>query len=169
MGIFTAFLLVTGESLFVTKVGASEYAGMAFFVRGALGVLAAATYVFLQSRIRYSTLSSLIFVSVGLLLFGLCVAYLFFDQWTVSFLLYIVMGSVISVSMLAFWGMFGRAFDSRAYKRVVGGVDTGQLFATLVSFAFITLLRQYFVSETYYFLWVSASGAVGVFWCLCSS
>lgn len=162
MGIFTAFLLVTGESLFVTKVGASEHADTSFFARGILGVLTAVAYVLLQRRMKYSVLVLLNFLFIVILLFSLCFAYLIFNERVVVFFLYIMMGPIMSIAMLSFWGMFGRAFNSRAYKRIVGGVDTGQLFATLISFIFITLLRQYYVEETYYFLWVSAVGSVGV-------
>jgi len=48
-------------------------------------------------------------------------------------------GPMIAVILLEFWGIFGRMFDLRQSKRIIGGIDTGQLSAAIIVFFTIGL------------------------------
>ncbi|MCY4419007.1 MAG: cyclic nucleotide-binding domain-containing protein [Cytophagales bacterium] len=159
-GIFVAFMQAPAEGLFMSQVGA-EYADKAFFLRGGLGVISASAYVFLQRHMKFSTLSVLVAITVCLSLFALRLSYEGFENRIVSFVLFIMFGPIVSITLLSFWGIFGRMFDVRAAKRVIGGIDTGQLFATLLSFFVIIALRTKILDHTVDLIWVSCFASLG--------
>ena len=159
-GVFIAFMQATSESLFMSRVG-SEYASEAFLVRGGLGVISTSIYVYLQRKMKFSALALFNALFVCLYVFGIRIAYDLYDPKIVSFTLFVMFGPVVSITLLSFWGIFGRVFDVRASKRVIGGIDTGQLLAIFLSFFAIIALRSYIVDDTANFLWISALGAAG--------
>ena len=63
--------------------------------------------------------------------------------------------------LLTFWGCFGRIFDLRASKRIIGGIDTGQLTATCFAFFVISFISDYIVTED--ILWISTISSAGFF------
>ncbi|MFY0690261.1 MAG: HEAT repeat domain-containing protein [Cyclobacteriaceae bacterium] len=162
LGVFLATYQVSSESLFIQALG-EQYLDTAFFAAGGLGIIATALYVFLQRKIRYSSLV----VSIGFLMMlfvaGVRAAFYYFPAASsesgfeyLPFILFVMMGPVTAISLLVFWGIFGRMFDTRQAKRIIGGIDTGQLTATIIAFFSIPLItRLPFVDETYDLLFVS--------------
>ncbi len=70
----------------------------------------------------------------------------------------------MAVTLLGFWGIFGRVFNLKQQKRIIGGIDTGQLFATMVAFFSIPVItRLPFFDDTYDLLFVSSVASLGVF------
>ena len=69
--------------------------------------------------------------------------------------MFALIGPILAVSLLGFWGTFGRLFDLRQSKRIIGGIDIGQLSAAiLTSFSFPLL--QTIIPETSNYLLVSS-------------
>lgn len=169
MGVFLATYQVGSQSLFIQELG-KHYLDKAFFATGALGIISTALFVFLQRKVNFSTLvitnTFLIFLFVAALRWAF--EYLDYSAYTdfkiLPFILFAMMGPVTSITLLGFWGVFGRMFDTRQTKRIIGGIDTGQLVATIIAFFSIPLItRLPFVNNTYDLLFVSAVAALGIF------
>ena len=50
--------------------------------------------------------------------------------------------------VLGFWGVFFRLFDLRQSKRIIGGIDSGQLIATIIAYYTIPFLTNYISNVT---------------------
>ena len=169
MGIFIATYQIGSETLFLQVLG-KEYLDIAFFTSGVLGILSAGLFVTLQKRINFSTLVVtnvfLTFVFIALLrysfeIFGYQAEAGQFA--TLPFVLFIMIGPITAITLLGFWGVFGRIFDAQQSKRIIGGIDTGQLTATIIAFYSIPLITRIpSVNETYDLLFVSAIAAFGI-------
>ena len=168
MGIMLATYKVCAETLFISVIG-ERLLSEAFFITGALGILFTMIFVFLQKKINFSSLvTSMIFI-IFLLIVGSRVTFHMNDYQIndtyekLVFALFIMVGPIFSVTLLGFWGIFGRIFDLKQQKRIIGGIDTGQLFATLIAFFSVPLLTRTIINETHDLLLVSSVAAVGVF------
>ncbi|WP_420578521.1 cyclic nucleotide-binding domain-containing protein [Ekhidna sp.] len=171
MGILLATYQIGAETLFLSVLG-DEWLDQAFFTAGAAGIVSTALFVFLQRKINFSTL--VISTTFVILLFigGIRAAFEFIGYDTevtgqfqlLPFILFVMIGPVTSITLLGFWGVFGRVFDLRASKRIIGGIDTGQLMATMIAFFSIPLLiAATDMNATYDLLFVSGIAALGVF------
>lgn len=170
MGILLATYQIGAETLFLDVLG-DKWLDNAFFMAGAAGVVSTAIFVYLQRKINYSTLilstTFLILVFIG----GIRAAFEFIgyddtlkgEFQILPFVLFVMIGPVTTIILVGFWGIFGRIFDLRASKRIIGGIDTGQLMATMIAFFSIPLLTTYVINETYDLLLVSSIASVGVF------
>ena len=171
MGFFLASYQVGSESLFIQTLG-EKYLAESFFVTGALGLLSSVVYVYLQKKIRFSRLVIGNAVVITLFVSGLRLAFEFVEIGDkesefslLPFLLFVMMGPMTSLLLLGFWGLFGRIFDTRQTKRLIGSVDTGQLVATIIAFFSIPLLIELpFVDDTYDLLLISAVSMIAILW-----
>ncbi len=169
MGIFLATYQIGSETLFLQVMG-EEYLDIAFFTAGGLGIISAGLFVILQRRINFSTLVVsnvfLTFIFIAALRYSFEVLGYEATKGEFSmlpFVLFIMIGPITSLTLLGFWGVFGRIFDARQAKRIIGGIDTGQLTATIIAFFSIPLItRLPFINETYDLLFVSAIAAFGI-------
>ncbi|PIB35821.1 hypothetical protein BFP72_10670 [Reichenbachiella sp. 5M10] len=169
MGVFLATYLVGAETLFISTVG-KAYLDDAFFVTGVLGVFTTALYVYIQKRSNFSTLvvSNVFLTFLFISLLRLAFWYFDYSQTDkgfhiLPFILFVMNGPISAVTLLGFWGIFGRIFDLKQAKRTIGGIDTGQLTATMIAFFSIPLLtRLSIIDETYDLLLISAVSAFGV-------
>ncbi len=169
MGIFIATYQIGAETLFLQVLG-QEYLDKAFFMAGFLGIVSALIFVSLQKRISFSSLvvtnTFLIFLFIG----ALRVAFEFISYQTAEgefsilpFVLFVMIGPITTITLLGFWGVFGRMFDARQSKRIIGGIDTGQLTATIIAFFSIPIItRLPFFNDTYDLLFVSALASFGI-------
>lgn len=134
MGVFISTYQVTADSLFLNRLG--EHLDKAFLVAGALGILTTALFSIFQSRVKFSTL---VVSSVVLIFsFTLAVYWLLHNgdpAWeeALLFVMYCMNGPITAVLLLSFWGIFGRLFNFRQSKRIIGWIDTGQLIAAIVA------------------------------------
>lgn len=147
IGVFLATYQVTADTLFLNRMGA--YINQAFLTAGGLGVLTTSLFALFQNRIRFTMLALgsvvMIFIftvgSYWLLQFGDPAWHNYF-----VFALYCMTGPITAVLLLSFWGIFGRLFNFRQSKRIIGWIDTGQLiasiFATLVAIPLTTEIIQ---------------------------
>ncbi len=168
MGVFIATYQVGSESLFLQTLG-EDWLDKAFFTTGALGIVSAGLFVFLQKKINYTTLAIstnfIIFVFIGVTRFAFY--YIDYENYVgfpyLPYILFVMMGPVTALSLLSFWGLFGRLFDTRQAKRIIGGIDTGQLTATMIAFFSIPIItRLPFVDNTYDLLFVSGVASFGM-------
>ncbi len=169
LGVLLAFYEVGAQTLFVYTMG-EEMLDKAFFVQGFLGIIATALYVYVQKRANFSTLiisnTFLIFLFIG----ALRGTFWYFDHNPeapgleyLPFILFVMIIPVKAIAILGFWGVFGRIFDLKQAKRTIGGIDTGQLVATMIAFFSIPLwTRLGWVDETYDLLSISTAAAFGV-------
>jgi hypothetical protein len=151
MGVFLAAYQVGAEVLFLKTPGLGEdLLDVAFFSSGFLGIFSAGLFVYLQRRIPFKNLVLGQLTIITIFLIG--ISYLFevasgvdvtSDFYkAVVFSAYVVLGPTTAIILLGFWGTFNRMFDLRASKRIIGGIDTGQLTATIIAFFAIGALPQ---------------------------
>ncbi|MEM9896766.1 MAG: HEAT repeat domain-containing protein, partial [Bacteroidota bacterium] len=173
-GVCMGFLLATyqigAETLFLNVLG-DEWLADAFFCAGAAGIISTAAFVYFQRKISFSSLvlstTFLIFIFIAGLRFAF--EFIGYDDslkgtfQLLPFILFVMIGPVTSITLLGFWGVFGRIFDLRQSKRIIGGIDTGQLMATMIAFFSIPLLTATIMDDTYDLLFVSGIAALGVF------
>lgn len=157
MGVFIATYQVTADSLFLNRLG--DQLDKAFLVAGLLGMVTTALFSSAQGLIKFTTLA---LASVGLILtFTLSVYWLIhFGNETYQdyyvFALYCMTGPITAVLLLSFWGMFGRLFNFRQSKRIIGWIDTGQLIAAILATLIVIPFTTKIVQETSNYLLLCA-------------
>ena len=167
MGIYTASYEVGAKALFISTMG-EGYLSEAFFIAGVVGILSTVLFTNVQKRVNFSTLSLtnvfLTFLFMGVLryAFSLDAEVVPYYEF-LPFVLFVMIGPIAAVQYLTFWGLFGRIFNLRQSKRIVGGIDTGQLTATILAFFSIPLLVNFVIDETYDLLFVAAIASFGIF------
>jgi ATP:ADP antiporter, AAA family len=137
MGVFIATYSVASQSLFLKNIGANQLP-LALLLSGGFGLFATLLYNFLQNRIPFPVLAA---ISVGVISF--VTAFIEFGGGYLTDpkqIYYIGFTSFIPFSfiiLLVFWGAFGRLFNLRQAKRLVGTVDLGAMLASFVAFFII--------------------------------
>ncbi len=155
MGVFLATFQITAETLFLNRLG--EYLKEAILCSGFLGIITTALFSYLQNRVSFRSLA---LGNLALILLFVATIYSSFHfgdatlQEPLIFLSFALIGPILAVSLLGFWGTFGRLFDLRQSKRIIGGIDIGQLMAAIItSFSFPFL--QKLIPETTEYLLIS--------------
>ncbi|HEY0740519.1 MAG TPA: HEAT repeat domain-containing protein [Chryseosolibacter sp.] len=149
MGVFIATYQVTADSLFLNRLG--DQLNKAFLVAGGLGIIATGLFSFFQNFIKFSTL---VLSSVLLILAFTFGAYLLLhfgepaSHNAYIFAMYCMTGPIIAILLLSFWGTFGRLFNFRQSKRIIGWIDTGQLIAAIVATVIIIPFSSRLVTDT---------------------
>lgn len=161
MGIFIATYQVTADSLFLSRLGSRL--NEAFLIAGGLGIVTTALYSFFQARIRYNvlTITSLLLISG----FTVLVYWLIHERIDLEdeliFSLYCMSGPLTAVLLLIYWGTFGRLFNFKQSKKIIGWIDTGQLIAAILA-SFLIPLTTPFVPDTTNYLLVCAISIIVV-------
>ncbi len=146
MGVFLAAYKVVSTTLFLDNM--SEYIREAFFVSGVLGVITTWLYAALQDRVHYSRLiffnilNIIVFIIISKIIYGYNQ-----DKWLI-FTMFVMLGPITSLLILGFWGIFGRMFDLRQSKRIIGGIDSGQLVAIIITTFSIPFIVPYITDIT---------------------
>ncbi len=146
MGVFLAAYKVVSTTLFLDNM--SEYIREAFFVSGVLGVITTWLYAALQDRVHYSRL---IFFNILNIIVFIIISKIIYDynhdKWLI-FTMFVMLGPITSLLILGFWGIFGRMFDLRQSKRIIGGIDSGQLVAIIITTFSIPFIVPYITDIT---------------------
>ena len=153
MGIFIATYTVTAESLFLNQIG--DQLDRAFLVSGIFGIVSTFIFSVLQNRIKFSTLTTFSILTIVFFTVAVYLLYNFGDPALhdeVLFAMYILTGPMTAVLLLCYWGIFGRLFDFRQSKRIIGWIDTGQLVASILAFFLIPLTAIYFTETSNYLI-----------------
>lgn len=161
IGIFLATLDVGASTLFLNNFDEETELPLAILVSGIFGIVATAIYNYFQSRISFGTLAATSLFIITAILIGIEAGFrttddplpLYFFAFT-----FIVPSNFIV--LLIFWGSFGRMFNLRQAKRVIGSVDTGQLVASIIALFSIPLMLKY-LDHTQDLLFVSLISVVG--------
>jgi hypothetical protein len=157
MGVFIATYQVTADSIFLNRMG--QYLDKAFLAAGILGIVSTALFSYFQSVIRFSILTQ---ISVGVILLFTVAVYLLLHfgnpewQTIVIFTMYCGSGPIIAVLLLSYWGTFGRLFNFRQTKSIIGWIDTGQLVAAIIA-SFLIPFTSRLVPDTTDYLLVCTS------------
>lgn len=157
MGVFIATYQVTADSLFLNRLG--DQLDRAFLIAGLLGIVTTALFSSVQNLIKFTTLALssvalIFFFTLGvfwLIHFGI-EAY----QDYYIFALYCMTGPITAVLLLSFWGIFGRLFNFRQSKRIIGWIDTGQLIAAILATLIFIPFTTKIIRETSNYLLVCA-------------
>jgi hypothetical protein len=134
MGIFLATYSVASTSLFITRFDEEIDLPYAILLSGVVGIVTTSIYAFFQTKVRFKNLAraSLIIITglVTATFFGIEFSE---DNSQVVYAAFVFQIPFASISLLIFWGIFGRIFDLRQSKRIIGGIDTGQLVASILA------------------------------------
>lgn len=143
LGIFAGALDVGANSLFLEAYSADDMP-TAFMISGVVGISFTSLYTFLQKRVPFKLFTILnLFVAI-LLVGALRVGYSIFEgRRELAFALLVLMGPVIIISMLGFWGTAGRYFTLREGKRLFGIIDTGSVVGMILAFYSVPVLVRF--------------------------
>lgn len=141
MGLFMAAMSVASQSLFLEHFSETEDLPIAFVVSGLFGLVATVVFNFLQNRISFPLLATVSLLTVAVITAFIEFGEGFFDDPnTVHAFGFTQILPFTFIVYLIFWGSFGRLFNLRQAKRLVGTVDIGAMMATFVAFFSIPLL-----------------------------
>jgi AAA family ATP:ADP antiporter len=149
MGVFIATYQVTADSLFLNRMG--DQLNKAFLMAGAFGIISTALFSFFQNWIKFTTLA---LASILLIFAFTLAAYLLLHYGNPAwhnvyiFALYCMSGPITAVLLLSFWGIFGRLFNFRQSKRIIGWIDTGQLIAAILATLILIPFTSSLVHDT---------------------
>jgi len=139
MGVFLATMSVGSQTLFLSafdeKTELPTVLPIALLVSGGFGLIATLIYNFLQNRIPFQLLSTISLLTIlaitALLEFG---ESLFHEPRAIFFIGFTQIIPFTFITYLVFWGSFGRLFNLRQAKRLVGIVDLGGMIASFLAF-----------------------------------
>lgn len=141
MGIFLATYRVIVETLFLNTQG--EHLKEAFFISGILGVISTGLFTIAQKHISFKKLAVLNLIGVLLFIGGAFISLSLRSSHVFIFILYVMLFPITSIMLLCFWGLFGRIFDIRQSKRIIGSIDAGQLIATILAYVSVPFFIEY--------------------------
>ncbi len=153
MGIFLATYSVVAESLFLSTLG--DQLNKAFLLSGAFGIITTMVFAFFQNRIKFSNLTASTIISVVALTTFFYVGYHFGPreyQEPIIFGMFCMTGPIAAVLLLSYWGIFGRLFNFRQSKRIIGWIDTGQLTAVILANLLIPITSGIFKETDNYLI-----------------
>lgn len=149
MGVFIATYQVTADSLFLNRLG--DQLDKAFLIAGAFGILSTGLFSFLQNWIKFTTLALVSIIFIFAFTFASYMLLHFADpEWHnyYIFAMYCMSGPMTAILLLSFWGIFGRLFNFRQSKRIIGWIDTGQLIAAIAATLIIIPFTSHLVNDT---------------------
>ncbi|MBK5280392.1 MAG: hypothetical protein JJE09_16155, partial [Bacteroidia bacterium] len=153
MGIFIATYQVTAESLFLSQI--SEQLNKAFLVSGVLGIVSTLIFSSAQNRYKFTSIAT---ASILLVVFFSSTIYYLYNFGDpayhnyVLFAMYCFTGPMTAILLLSYWGIFGRLFNFKQSKRIIGWIDTGQLTAIILANFLIPLTASYFPETSNYLI-----------------
>ena len=153
MGIFMATYSVVSESLFLNKLG--DQLNRAFLLSGAFGIVATISFSFAQNRIKFSNLTTVTILLVVAITTFFYLGYHFGPaeyKDPIIFSMFCMTGPISAVLLLSYWGIFGRLFNFRQSKRIIGWIDTGALTATILANLLIPITKALFKATDNYLI-----------------
>src|SRR5689334_1794450 len=145
MGLFVATVTVAAQTQFLQYYSEGKDLPVALVISGAFGLVATALYTFLQGRVPFKflailSLTVIILITAGIEFGESYIHDYFEDQNFVHFVAFTQILPFVFITQLIFWGAFGRLFNLRQAKRVVGSVDIGVDIASVIAFFSIPIL-----------------------------
>lgn len=138
MGTFLATISVASQTEFLNHFNELRDLPRALLVSGIFSFILTILYNFFQNRIpfRYQAIFGLLLVA-GLTAFLEFGGNLFKDPNSIYFYGFTAIIPFTFVINLIFWGAFGRMFNLRQAKRLVGTVDLGAMMASFIAYFLI--------------------------------
>ena len=162
MGIFIATYQLSAETLFTGVPEFNARLDEAFLTQGFLGVITTFLFAYFQNRMKFSNLILIIYVGIFLYLAAILFYFKIYSHIYMIYLLFVMMGPLTAIVLLSFWGIFGRLFDLRQSKRIIGGIDTGQLTGTILAFIGVSLLSKFkVINDSLNLIFISAFSVLG--------
>ena len=162
MGIFIATYQLSAETLFTGVPEFNARLDEAFLTQGFLGVITTFLFAYFQNRMKFSNLILIIYVGIFLYLAAILFYFKIYSHIYMTYLLFVMMGPLTAIVLLSFWGIFGRLFDLRQSKRIIGGIDTGQLTGTILAFIGVSLLSKFkVINDSLNLIFISAFSVLG--------
>jgi AAA family ATP:ADP antiporter len=142
IGIFYGAFDIGAHTLFL-KTYPEDMIPKAYIISGIVGIILTSIFSRYQSKINFSKLAIRTFLFISAITILMRVFFEFTDaNWTV-FLVFILLGPLNILAILAFWGTVGRIFNLRQGKRLYGIIDSGQVFGIIISSFAIPVLITY--------------------------
>lgn len=163
MGIFLATYDVAAPALFLAQFEDKNTLAQAILFSGVLSVLSTYLYATLQRKIPFKHL--VWFFMIIMLAATAFVWYESVAETTNKIMVFIGFVLALPFSFLGsliFWGYFGRVFSLKQSKRVIGGIDTGQLIASLIALFAIGFILDRNILTTQQLYIGSIAGIVGM-------
>ncbi|MEQ8926116.1 MAG: hypothetical protein RLO81_09910 [Fulvivirga sp.] len=156
IGVFLATLDVGASALFLNNLEEGqieEQLPLAILFGGILGVIFTALYNFFQNRVSFKTLGLGSLLAITLVLLGIEFAFRnMSDPLPIYFFAFSFIVPANFIVLLVFWGAFGRMFNLRQAKRIIGGIDTGQLIASIIALFSIPIIVNYIAEQDLLFM-----------------
>ena len=164
MGIFLATLDVGASSLFLTNIDEADLEKqlpLAIITSGLLGILFTYIYNFFQGRISFGFLTISALLIIAVVLIGIEWSLETFENLSpVYFFAFTFIVPSNFIVLLVFWGVFGRMFNLRQSKRIIGSIDTGQLVASIIALFSIPLLLNYITTADLLLISIASIGGL---------
>lgn len=142
IGVFYGAFDIGAHTLFL-KTYPEDMIPKAYIVSGVVGIFLTSLFSRYQSRIKFSQLANRTLLAISAITILMRVFFEFTDaNWTV-FLVFILLGPLNILAILAFWGTVGRIFNLRQGKRLFGIIDSGQVFGIIISSFAIPIIIAY--------------------------
>jgi AAA family ATP:ADP antiporter len=152
-GTYIATFQVTAESLFLNQM--SDRITQAFLFSGILGIVSTMLFSFFQNRVKFISLT---IASIAVIVVITSLVYYYYrfgdpaNRSYILFLMYCLTGPVTAILLLCYWGIFGRLFNFKQSKRIIGWIDTGQLIAIILANFFIPFTAIFFRNTSDYLI-----------------
>jgi hypothetical protein len=166
IGIFIATLDVGASTIFLNRFDEQAYLPKAMLASGILGVILTYLFAYLQNRLPFLVISA---AFVLLILITLTSIRLWFGWVSNTDLLvfgaFICVGPMNALMFLIFWGLYGRIFNLKESKKLIGRIDSGQLVASIIALFTIPFILT-FIHEPVDLLWISCVSIAIIFFML---
>ncbi|CAN5338357.1 hypothetical protein BH09BAC3_BH09BAC3_37520 [soil metagenome] len=153
MGIFFATYSVVAESLFLSTLGGEL--NKAILVSGFLGIMATLLFSFCQNHIKFSNLTTFTILMVVAVTAFFYIGYHYGPEdykHPIIFIMFCMTGPIAAILLLSYWGIFGRLFNFKQSKRIIGWIDTGQLIAIIIANFLIPITQPFFPQTDNYLI-----------------
>ncbi len=151
MGVFVATMSVASQALFLKHFQDPNDLPTALLLSGAVGLVVTLVYNFFQNRIPFTVLASLSLVALtGLTAFIEFGEHIFSNPNTIFYFGFAAFIPFTFIITLIFWGAFGRLFNLRQAKRLIGSVDQGAMVASFLAFFLIPQALKFISEEKLY-------------------
>lgn len=133
-GTFLATISVASQSLFLEHFIEAVDLPKAFVLSGLFGLFATLLYNLFQNRIPFPILGSVSLVVITAITAFLEFGEYFIDEHWLAMIGFAMLLPLTFITYLIFWGSFGRLFNLRQSKRLLGTVDAGGMLASFIAF-----------------------------------
>jgi len=157
LGFFHISFEISATTLFLDFYAEADLS-KALLISGLAGLALTFFYSKMQAWVPFNVLLVGTFILLFFTTLGLRLGFVYYESPTVAFVLFVLMGPLYIISVIAYWGLAGRLFTMRQGKRLFGLVYSGQLFGVILLSAGTAFVLK-MVQDVQNFMFIS-SGAL---------